>query len=99
MPLGGIALAADFAIVIVTATVLSYAARRTGQPTLVAYILTGIVLGPVLLGVVTEEQLIEVMAELGLGFLLFVLGIEMRFDRIKDILRPIVNISAGQTLL
>jgi Kef-type K+ transport system membrane component KefB len=99
MPLGGIALAADFAIVIVTATVLSYAARRTGQPTLVAYILTGLVLGPVLLGVVTEEQLIEVMAELGLGFLLFVLGIEMRFDRIKDILRPIVNISIGQTIL
>ncbi|MFU8868091.1 cation:proton antiporter [Natronococcus sp.] len=99
MALGGIALAADFAIVIVAATVLSYAARRTGQPTLVAYILTGIVLGPVLLGVVTEEQLIEVMAELGLGFLLFVLGIEMRFERIKDILRPIVNISIGQTIL
>ena len=99
MPLGGIALAADFAIVIVAATVLSYAARRTGQPTLVAYILTGIVLGPVLLGVVTEEQLIEVMAELGLGFLLFVLGIEMRFERIKDILRPIVNVSIGQTVL
>ncbi|AGB38448.1 cation:proton antiporter [Natronococcus occultus] len=99
MPLGGIALAADFAIVIVAATVLSYAARRTGQPTLVAYILTGIVLGPVLLGVVTEEQLIEVMAELGLGFLLFVLGIEMRFERIKGILRPIVNIAIGQTIL
>ncbi|TYL39173.1 potassium transporter Kef [Natronococcus pandeyae] len=99
MPLGGIALAADFAIVVVTATVLSYIARRTGQPTLVAYILTGIVLGPVLLGIVTEEQLIEVMAELGLGFLLFVLGIEMRFDRIKDILRPIVNIAVGQTIL
>ena len=99
MPLGGIAVAADFAVVIVTATVLSYIARRTGQPTLVAYILTGIVLGPVVFGVVTEDTLIDLMAELGLGFLLFLLGIEMRFDRIRDILRPIINISVGQTLL
>ncbi|MCU4971717.1 cation:proton antiporter [Halobacteria archaeon AArc-m2/3/4] len=99
MPLGGIALATDFAIVIVTATILSYIARKTGQPTIVAYILTGIVIGPVLLEVVTEDELIEVMGELGLGFLLFLLGIEMRFDRIKDILRPIVNISIGQTIL
>ncbi len=99
MPLGGIALAADFAFIVVTATVLSYVARRTGQPTIVAYILTGIVLGPVLLGIVTEDALIDVMAELGLGFLLFLLGIEMRFDRIRDILRSIVNISVGQTVL
>ncbi len=99
MPLGGIAAATDFAFVIVTATVLSYIARRTGQPTLVAYILTGIVLGPVVLGVVTEDTLIDLMAELGLGFLLFLLGIEMRFDRIRDILRAIITISVGQTLL
>ena len=99
MPLGEIAAATDFAVVIVTATVLSYIARRSGQPTLVAYILTGIVLGPVVFGVVTEDTLIELMAELGLGFLLFLLGIEMRFDRIRDILRPIVTISVGQTIL
>ncbi len=94
-----IALASDFAIVVVTATALAYVARRTGQPTLVAYILTGIVLGPVVLGVVTEDDLIGVMAELGLGFLLFLLGLEMRFDRIKGIVRPVINVAAGQTVL
>jgi len=36
MPLGEIAAATDFAVVIVTATVLSYIARRSGQPTVVA---------------------------------------------------------------
>ncbi|MEM4780801.1 MAG: cation:proton antiporter [Halalkalicoccus sp.] len=99
MSLGGIALATDFAIVVVAAAVLAILARKTKQPTIVAYILTGIVVGPVLLGIVTEDQLIEIMAELGLGFLLFLLGIEMRFDRIRSILRSIVNISVGQTIL
>jgi Kef-type K+ transport system membrane component KefB len=99
MSLGGIALATDFAIVVVVATVLAILARKTKQPTIVAYLLTGILVGPVMLGLVTEDELIEVMAELGLGFLLFLLGIEMSFERIKDILRSIVNISIGQTIL
>ncbi|WP_331233481.1 cation:proton antiporter [Natronorarus salvus] len=99
MTLGGIALATDFAIVVVAATLLGVLARKTRQPAIVAYLLTGIVVGPVLLGIVTEDELIEIMAELGLGFLLFVLGIEMRFERIKHILRSIVNIAVGQTVL
>lgn len=99
MSLGGIALATDFAIVVVVATVLAILARKTKQPTIVAYLLTGILVGPVVLGLVTEDELIEVMAELGLGFLLFLLGIEMSFDRIRSILRSIVNISIGQTIL
>jgi Kef-type K+ transport system membrane component KefB len=99
MSLGGMALATDFAVVVVAATVLAILARKTKQPTIVAYLLTGIIVGPVMLGLVTEDELIEVMAELGLGFLLFLLGIEMSFERIKDILRSIVNISVGQTVL
>lgn len=94
-----IALAADFAIIIVVATVIGLIARRLGQPTIVAYILTGVILGPVLFDIVTEEGLVEDMAELGLGFLLFLLGMKMRFDDIKEILTPITNIAIGQTVL
>ena len=89
----------DFAIIIVTATIIGYLAKQTGQPTIIAYILTGLILGPVFLDVVTEEGLVELMAELGLGFLLFLLGIKMRFADIKDVLRPIVNIAVLQTVL
>lgn len=94
-----IALAADFAVIVVTATAIGFLAKRTGQPTIIAYILTGLLLGPVLLDVVTEEGLVELMAELGLGFLLFLLGIKMRFDDIRNILRPIVTIAVWQTVL
>ncbi|MFC6904106.1 cation:proton antiporter [Halalkalicoccus tibetensis] len=99
MSLGGIALATDFAAVIVTAAVLAILARKTKQPTIVAYILTGIVIGPVMLDLVGEDELIEIMAELGLGFLLFLLGIEMSFENIRDILKPTAAIAAGQAVL
>ena len=94
-----IALATDFAIILVTAAIIGYIAKQTGQPTIIAYIITGLILGPVLFDVVTEEGLVELMAELGLGFLLFLLGIKMRLDDVKDILRPIVNIAVWQTVL
>ncbi|MFA9424776.1 cation:proton antiporter [Natronorubrum sp. A-ect3] len=94
-----IALAADFAIIIVVATIVGLIARQTGQPTIIAYILTGLILGPVMFDIVTEEGLVESMAELGLGFLLFLLGMKMRFDDIREILRPIINIAVWQTIL
>jgi len=94
-----IALAADFALIIVAATAVGLVARRFGQPTIVAYILTGVILGPVAFDVVTAEGLVDDMAELGLGFLLFLLGMKMRFSDIQEILRPISNIAIGQTVL
>ena len=99
MSLGGIAYATDFALLIVAATALSYLARLTKQPTIVAYILTGVIVGPIGLSLVTEDALIEILAELGLGFLLFLLGIEMRFDRIRTILKPVGAIAVGQAIL
>lgn len=97
--LGDFTLAADFAIVIVVATLVGLLARQFGQPTIVAYIITGVLLGPVALDIVTDEGLIDDMAELGLGFLLFLLGLKMRLEDIREILRPITNIAIGQTIL
>ncbi len=94
-----IALAADFAIIVAAATVMGLIARQLGQPTIVAYLATGLVLGPVMFDVVTAEGLVELMAELGLGFLLFLLGIKMRLDDIREILRPVINIAVLQTVL
>ncbi|WP_254863617.1 cation:proton antiporter [Halovivax gelatinilyticus] len=95
-----IALAADFAIIVVVATVVGIIARQLNQPTIIAYIATGVILGPVVFGVVShDDPLVEVMAELGLGFLLFLLGMKMRFSDIQDILRPITNVAIGQTVL
>lgn len=94
-----VSLTVDFSLIIVTAVLLSYVAQHTGQPTIIAYIFTGLVLGPVFLNVVSETVVVDLMAELGLGFLLFLLGMKMRVDDIREILRPIINIAVWQTVL
>lgn len=94
-----VALSGEFAIILVAAALMSIVAKQSGQPTIVAYIITGLVLGPPVLGIVSPGELTETMGELGLAFLLFLLGIKMRIDEIRHVLKPIVLISIPQMLL
>ncbi|MEX1137001.1 MAG: cation:proton antiporter [Balneolales bacterium] len=92
-------IAIDFAIIIISATILSLIARKTGQPAIVAYLFTGLILGPVFLDVISGSPIIELFSELGLAFLLFLIGFEMNFGNIRGILKSVVNISIYQTIL
>ena len=91
-----VSLSVDLAIILLAATVAGFLAKQSGQPTIVAYILAGVVVGPVVFGFVEATDLTETIAELGLAFLLFLLGIKMRIDEVRHILAPIVKISLPQ---
>ncbi len=93
------ALTVDLAIILLSATVVGFLAKQTGQPTIIAYILTGVIIGPVVLGIVEVSELTETMSELGLAFLLFLLGIKMRLDEVRHILLPVAKISVPQMIL
>ena len=73
-----VALSPDLAVILLAATVAGFLAKQTGQPTIIAYILAGVVIGPVVFGLVEVTELTETLSELGLAFLLFLLGIKMR---------------------
>ena len=91
-----VALTTDLAIVLLGATAVGFLAKRTGQPTIIAYILTGVLIGPAVFGIVEVTELTEALAELGLAFLLFLLGIKMKIEDVKHLLAPIVKISIPQ---
>ena len=89
----------QFMLVIVAATIFGVIARKLKQPVILAYLITGLVLGPTLLNIAKETQTITLMSELGLGFLLFLVGIEMNIEEIREILKPVSIIAVGQTIL
>ncbi|MFC4541398.1 cation:proton antiporter [Halosolutus amylolyticus] len=91
-----IALPADFTIILVAAAVTSVVAKQLEQPTIVAYILTGLLLGPAVLGIGTPGELTQTMSELGLAFLLFLLGVKMRIEDVRHVFRPVVMIAVPQ---
>jgi Kef-type K+ transport system membrane component KefB len=62
-------------------------------PSVVVEILAGIVLGPSVLGWVEIDQAVEVLATIGLAFLLFLAGLEIEFHKLRG--RPLALASLG----
>lgn len=75
----------DIGIVIIVATLIGYMAKIIKQPFIPFYILTGFLIGPIGLGLITDINVIKTLAEIGIAFLLFVVGLELEFKRLKDI--------------
>lgn len=69
---------------IIAATVMGWLAQVLRQPLLVAYIAAGVLIGPRIgLGFVASESDVEVIAEIGLVLLLFLIGLELDLKKIK----------------
>ena len=73
----------DIGFLIIIATLLAFLAKLLKQPLIPAYILAGVILGPLVFGVIRDEVLIRHIAELGIAFLLFVVGLEINLKKLK----------------
>ncbi|NQU55623.1 MAG: cation:proton antiporter [Rhodospirillales bacterium] len=67
----------SIAIVVLAALTCGMVLERFRQPALVGYILAGVLLGPSALAVVEGRDQVEVLAELGVLLLLFLIGMEL----------------------
>jgi Kef-type K+ transport system membrane component KefB len=56
---------------------------RVRLPSVVLEIVAGIVVGPSVLGIVEVDEAIEVIALIGLGFVLFLAGLEIEFEKLR----------------
>jgi Kef-type K+ transport system membrane component KefB len=59
--------------------------NRMKLPTVVGYLLTGIIIGPHLLSLVKEKHEIEILAEIGVAMLLFTIGMEFSLKHLLKI--------------
>jgi Kef-type K+ transport system membrane component KefB/voltage-gated potassium channel Kch len=67
----------DIGTCVISATVLAFVARALRQPLILAYIGAGLLIGPPGFKLVQEQKSIEQISELGLAFLLFIVGLEI----------------------
>lgn len=74
----------DIGLMLIVATIFAFILRYLKQPLIPGYILAGILLGPVL-GVVTDLTVIKTLSEIGIAFLLFIVGLELDIKKLKDI--------------
>jgi CPA2 family monovalent cation:H+ antiporter-2 len=84
-------------IIMLAASVFVVAlARRLGLPGILGYVTVGLLLGPHAFGVVPESGTTHLLAELGVVFLLFTLGLEFSWPRMVALRREVFGLGSLQ---
>lgn len=87
-------------VVLLAATVLAVAMmRRARMPAILAYLLTGLLIGPYGLGWVPDTSEGRLFAEFGVVFLLFSLGLEFSLPRLVAMRREVLVLGGAQVLV
>ncbi|OYW84550.1 MAG: portal protein, partial [Hyphomonas sp. 32-62-5] len=101
----------DLLVFLIAAGILVPTMRWLKIPNVIAFMLAGVALGPFALGhfseqypiltffSITEPEAALPFAELGVLFLLFLLGVEFSFQRLWALRKVVLGAGATQTLL
>jgi Kef-type K+ transport system membrane component KefB len=81
------------------AALLATLALYARQSLLIAYIVLGVLAGPSGVGLIDDPHLIEEIAHVGIIFLLFLLGLELRPSKLVDLLREAIGVTIASTLV
>jgi Kef-type K+ transport system membrane component KefB len=88
----------DITLCILFAWVVGLLAHFSRQPLILAYLIAGFFIGPFGIGWVKSQESISVISELGLIFMLFMIGLEIDLKKIVRAGRVILFAAAGQLL-
>jgi len=86
----------DITIVLSLALAIGYLTVRVGLPIVVAYIVTGIMLGPSMFAVIDDHKMVVRVGEIGVVMLLFFVGMEVSIPRLMERWRIAVIGTAAQ---
>jgi Kef-type K+ transport system membrane component KefB len=75
----------EFSLLLLMAASAGAVSLWMRQPVLIAYIVIGIIAGPAVLGVVTAHDQIDLLAQVGVAMLLFVVGLKLDLQHIRHI--------------
>jgi monovalent cation:H+ antiporter-2, CPA2 family len=83
-------------ILLASSVLLVTLARRVGLPTTLPYLVVGVILGPHALNIVSDSGTTRQLADLGVAFLLFTLGLEFSLPRMLAMRREVFGLGAAQ---
>jgi Kef-type K+ transport system membrane component KefB len=84
-------LLSSIGLCVTAAAVLAFVAHRLRQPMLLAYLLAGVLIGPQIgLRLITEDEAIGTVSEIGLILLLFIIGLEMDLKKLLAAGKPVL---------
>lgn len=100
MTIAAVASVQDFAIVMLVALGMALVSYAIRQPLIIGYILAGIIIGPYTppFGLLIQPDVLNFLAEIGIVFLLFAIGLEYPISRLRSVGRKATIIAIVQSL-
>ncbi|WP_420832853.1 cation:proton antiporter [Paenibacillus dendritiformis] len=87
-------------LIVLTATKLAGDLTvRLGQPSVLGKLIVGIIVGPAVLGWVTNGEIVRDMAEVGVILLMFIAGLETDLEQLKQNWKASVAVALGGIIL
>ena len=88
----------EIGAIIVLATALSFVAYALRQPLILAYIVTGMLVGGSVLGIAESHEAFEALSQIGIAFLLFTVGLGLNWRLVRDVGGSALAMGLGQVL-
>ncbi len=79
----------ELILIFLISIVVNTLCSRLRLPTTVGFLLTGVLCGPSLLGIVHDKHSIDVLSEMGVALLLFTIGLELSGDALSHLKKPV----------
>lgn len=93
-------LLSDIGIAVLAATIVGFISHRLRQPIILGYLIAGALIGPsVGFKLITDAASIEVISEIGLILLLFIIGLELNPQKIIASGKQLIVAGTGQFVL
>jgi len=86
----------ELGVTILLATALGLVFVRLKQPLILAYLITGVFLGSAVLNAISADGITHVFSELGIVFLLFLAGLNLNVNVLKEVGRASIITGIGQ---
>jgi CPA2 family monovalent cation:H+ antiporter-2 len=86
-------------ILLISAIFVVTMVRQLKVSSVLGYLIAGVLIGPFALGFFNEVKSTSALAELGVVFLMFTIGLSMPLDRLKSISKYVFGLGGAQVLL
>ena len=90
----------DFAVVMIVAAIMVFVTHKLKQPMVIGYLLAGMVIGPFTppFSLIHEVGTINILAEIGIIILLFVIGTEFPITKLRSVGRISMVVGIAESL-
>jgi len=89
---------AELSAIIVIAAAMAFVMRLVRQPLIVGYIATGVLVGPYALDLLHAHEEMELFSKIGISTLLFIVGLTLNPDIIREVGKSSVVTGIGQVV-